>query len=197
MPPEPAAGAPELIEAFQRAIDTLEGAAARYALIGGLAVARHGVVRPTRDVDLLIAVEKVRLPALLEAFHAAGFALDLSAVVKRLTHDGLAQISYGKTPLDLLTPILPYFGDVVRRARRESILGREPFVAIPEDVVVLKAIAMRSGDRQDISGILAAQAGRLDLSLIRRGADALLPPGEPRRAALEEMLRDYGTPKNP
>lgn len=183
-----AVGTPELVEAARRAFDVLEQAGARYALIGGIAVARHGILRPTRDIDLLLAVEKIRLPSLLEAFRSAGFAFEPGTVIRAFTQDGMSQIAFGRTPLDLLAPVLPYFADVLNRARREPILGREPFVAIPEDVVVMKAIAMRSGDRQDIEGILAAQAGRLDLEAIRRGADALLSARDPKRSEVERLL---------
>lgn len=189
MPQEPGVGTPELVEAARRAIDVLDRAGVRYAIIGGIAVARHGILRPTRDIDLLLAVEKVRLPLLLDAFQSTGFAFDPLLVIRQMTDDGFSQIAYGKTPVDLLAPVLPFFDDILKRARREPILDREPFVAVPEDVVVLKAIAMRASDRQDIQGIVAAQEDRLRLDMIRAGADALLAAGDPKRAALEELLR--------
>ena len=52
----------------------LRGVGARYALIGGLALASHRVIRATQDVDLLTDIEKAdEIEALMqEALAAAG-----------------------------------------------------------------------------------------------------------------------------
>jgi hypothetical protein len=44
-----------LSEAFDRSAEALLAAGASYALIGGFAVAYHGLPRPTRDIDLLLS----------------------------------------------------------------------------------------------------------------------------------------------
>jgi len=191
MPHDERIETPELVEAARRAIDVLDHAGAPYAVIGGVAAARYGILRATRDIDLLLGADRRRLPALLDAFAAAGFDVDGPAVIREMAQDGMSQIRYGKTPIDLLAPILPAFVAILKRARREPILGRKPFVARPEDVVVLKALAMRGTDRLDIEGILMAQAGRLNLRLVRQGVDALLPAGDPRREELDILLRAY------
>jgi len=55
------AGSPNLLtEAFRRAAEALSGSSS--ALIGGLAVAFHGLARATRDIDLLLSTPRIALP---------------------------------------------------------------------------------------------------------------------------------------
>lgn len=49
----------DLIEEFDRVTLELEAATVDYALCGGLALAAHGHVRTTKDIDLLIRAEDV------------------------------------------------------------------------------------------------------------------------------------------
>ena len=50
---------------FGQILDDLNHAGVRYVLVGGIALIRHGVVRATRDVDVILAPE----PENLEAAH--------------------------------------------------------------------------------------------------------------------------------
>src|SRR5690348_15754376 len=56
---------------LEEAIATLNGVGARFALIGGLALAPHKVVRATQDVDLL--VEAGLADAVDQALKAIGY----------------------------------------------------------------------------------------------------------------------------
>jgi hypothetical protein len=47
----------DLISELERVVDALGAAGVEYALCGGLAVALHGHVRATREIDLLIPAD--------------------------------------------------------------------------------------------------------------------------------------------
>ena len=166
-----------LAEAFERAVDALGETRAAYALIGGFAVAHHGLPRPTRDVDLLLHVPRVALPALLEAFRDRGFELDLERVLRELRDDRLSEIRYRGVRVDLLDAVLPVFVRAVERAESVEIAGRPVRVVRPEDLIELKMIAGREDDLRDVKGILAAQGDRLDLDGIRANLRAWCAPG--------------------
>lgn len=53
-------------------VNALEKAGIRYALIGGYAVAMHGAVRGTVDIDLVIALDKAQYIALEQAMNQLG-----------------------------------------------------------------------------------------------------------------------------
>jgi hypothetical protein len=49
---------------FGQILDDLNRTGVRYVLIGGIALIRHGVVRATRDVDVILAPESENLERL-------------------------------------------------------------------------------------------------------------------------------------
>jgi hypothetical protein len=49
-----------------------------------------------------------------------------------------------------------------------TIEGLDVPVAAPEDLIVMKVLAGRRKDEDDVVAVLSAQRGRLDLELIRR-----------------------------
>ena len=51
---------------------------------------------------------------------------------------------------------------IVSRATKLSIANREVYVATAEDLVLMKVLAGRPQDDQDIQGITAIQGSRLD-----------------------------------
>jgi hypothetical protein len=60
-------GGQSLQQAFEALVSTLNRRGVRYAIIGGLAIIQHTRVRTTEDIDALLAVPQVELPALFEA----------------------------------------------------------------------------------------------------------------------------------
>ena len=63
----------DLVHELEQVVDALAGAGVQYAVCGGFAVAIHGHVRATRDIDLLIRPESVERA--LEALARCGFTL--------------------------------------------------------------------------------------------------------------------------
>ncbi len=56
----------------ERVIDAFNHAGVRYVVVGGLAVGAHGVVRATRDLDLVPAPTAANLDSLARALEALG-----------------------------------------------------------------------------------------------------------------------------
>ena len=69
-------------EALLRSVGILEARRIPYAVIGGLAAAVHGFVRPTVDVDLVLLVPTIGMAGLFEAFLASGYDVDLPKAVR-------------------------------------------------------------------------------------------------------------------
>lgn len=178
---------------YETALASLAGALSgveEYAVIGGVAVALRGVPRTTRDIDVLLAVPRIRVPGVLERFQGAGFTLDAKEVLVELRDDHLSQIRYGSIRIDLMTAVLDIFVDIVRSARWEDIRGRLLRVASAEGVVLLKLIAFRPQDEADLMGLLAVNRGSLDIDRIRAWYGQVGESTDARWQALERMLAE-------
>ena len=158
-----------LEEAFDQTIDALNESKAVYALIGGFAVAVHGLPRPTRDVDILFSIPRIALPGLLDRLTERGFEFKLEDVLRELGQGHLSTISYAGVRIDLLdAALLPVFHRIVTRAGEHELRGRRVRVVTAEDLIALKMISCRETDIRDVRGILAAQQGSLKLDVVRK-----------------------------
>ena len=88
-------------------------------------------------------------------------------------------------------PLLPLFQRILERAKWEEIGGRPIRVADAEGLLVLKLIAMRPQDQQDIQGILTANRGSLDLDWVRRQWWAVVDEDDPTKLQFEQFVREF------
>lgn len=181
----------EYEETLSRLADSLSGVE-EHALIGGLAVAIRGVPRTTRDIDILLSVPRIRLPATLDRMRDAGFAVDLEGVVRELRDDGISSVRYGSVRVDLLSAVIGAFVEVVRNARWEELRGSRLRVASAEGLVLLKLIAFRPQDQADILGLVATHRGALDVTTIRRWYEQVGEFTDDRWVAFEGMRAEVG-----
>ncbi len=144
-----------------------------YALIGGLGVALRGPIRATGDIDLLIKIPQLDLPGVLEALVGKGFDLDVMQAIAVWNRDHLLDFARGSVRVDWLKPVLPAFEHILSRARWEHIGDCPVRAADAEGLILLKLIAFRPRDQEDIKGMLAANGAALDLAWIRSESSQL------------------------
>ncbi|MDP6506833.1 MAG: hypothetical protein QF886_24620, partial [Planctomycetota bacterium] len=120
-PESPFAG--ELFEALKGMAEVLNLKSTDYALIGGLGLAIRGPLRSTRDVDLLLTVNQIDLPPLLDDLKERGFSLDVVDCIRQWRDDHLLEIYFGQIRVDWLKANLPIFQEILRRAKWEDIDG--------------------------------------------------------------------------
>jgi len=162
-----------------------------YALIGGLSIAVHGNGRATEDADFLLHVPAIQLPRLLEAMVESGCTLDVMQSVRDWTDGGMFVLTGpGGVHIDCLKAVIPVFHRILERARPEPFGEQAVRVADAEGLLLLKLIAFRPLDQEDICGILAANVDRLDLDWVRQ--EASLAGLDPQRMAeFELMVREF------
>ncbi len=131
-----------------------------YMLIGGLAVALHGIPRATLDVDVTLWAEDV--PEIASAIarwfkplpsDPAGFVAE-TRVLPVSTTSGIRA--------DLVFAALPGERDIIRRARQIRINDHTVKIATPEDLILMKLISERTKDREDAVHLLRRFRGTLD-----------------------------------
>lgn len=170
-----------LVEQIQQAVAAFSACRTPPALIGGLALAAHQVVRATRDVDFLVDADDA------ERLH--GILLDLGY---RCVHrsDDAANYLRGDEGVDLLYAHRPVarrlLGEASERATAMGVLR----VVSAEGLIGFKLQALvndpsRSRDLDDIRALLRAQRARLDLDEVA-GFFALFD----RKELLDELLAE-------
>lgn len=140
----------------------------QYCLIGGLAASYWGQPRSTKDVDIVLLTgigdEERFIKPLTTAFAARVAGADQFALTNRVI---LLQTKKG-VGIDVSLGALPFEEEMLRRATvREVLPGVRVRIATPEDIVVMKSIANRPRDVDDIERIIAAQGKKLDADYIR------------------------------
>lgn len=141
----------------------LHGIEAPCALIGGLALASHGVVRGTIDVDFLVDA-------------AAGEGIDrlLSGLGYRVVHRSQDAATYirGDERVDLLYAHRPIALTLLAGAREVAGAMRPLRVVSAEGLVAFKLQALvndprRTQDLEDIRALLRANRASLDMAEVR------------------------------
>jgi hypothetical protein len=163
-----------MLAALEAAAAALSKRAVPFALIGAGAMAAHGVIRSTDDLDLLVTDRAVL---------AAGFWVDLPvpgfSVEVRIGDDAdplAGVVRLARPParaLDVVVGRSAWQADLIARCRPHRLGSVEVPVASPADLILLKLFAgggqdlrdvrslLETGDREAIEAAVAAELGRL------------------------------------
>jgi predicted nucleotidyltransferase len=163
--------------------DALERAGARYALIGGLALASYNVIRATQDVDLLTELEK-----------ADEIDAELIKLGYRCVHRSVDAGNYlrGDERIDLLYAHRPIARRLLGRAIELSTSLGKLRVISTEGLIGFKLQGLvndprRRQDLEDIRALLKANRARLDMAEVREYFHLF-----ERDALLDELLEENG-----
>jgi hypothetical protein len=167
---------------FRRLVEALDELHISYYICGSVASSIHGIYRTTADIDFVADVQPRHAP-LLAARLGKEFYIDPDMIDEALRRSrSFNLIHYASSYKYDIFPLQKDAYQQVQLERRnmETLsLGDEKFqvpVASPEDTLLNKLAWYRAGgetsDRQwnDIRGIVAVQADRLDRDYMRHWA---------------------------
>ena len=161
--------------ALQAVVRMLDHHAIDYALIGGLAVSLRSSQRLTEDVDFIIESDHAQALALLRSasefnlepmFDMAAEVLEKSALLP------LSECTTG-TGIDLALGLTGYDQLVIDRATECWLDEQRVFVATAEDLLLMKVIANRDRDQQDIRMLIEGKQEIIDWEYCLKIADEL------------------------
>jgi hypothetical protein len=150
---------------YKKELIKLSRAGVRYMVIGGVALGLSGYPRATLDLDLFVDFSEENLDKFLQVVNRMGYKprvpVDLSLLKdpmerKRWTEEKGAKVFsfyQAKRPhlqIDVLIDSPVSFIEAWKRSRIVVIGGEEVHVACPEDLLLLKQVASREKDREDI-----------------------------------------------
>lgn len=171
-------------------VAVLTGANVPYALIGGLATGYRSRPRYTKDVDLIVDIPQITLPAVLAALGRLGFEFDKRQVTEEFTRHHMAVLWRDGVRIDWLKPLLPAYRHVLERARTEPAPGGAVRVATAEGLILLKLFAFRLQDQTDIEALVAANRGALDIDWITSEWQTVFEPDDRRMHWFLGLLAD-------
>jgi hypothetical protein len=167
--PGPASPIAELLAAVRAALASL---GIRWYLFGAQAAILYGAARLTADVDITLDCGPHPVEKVLAALEARGFAPRVDNALAFMTETRVLPMFHGPTriPLDVVLAGPGPEERFLRHAEERLVDGVPVPVAAPDDLIVMKVLAGRPQDLEDVIAILAAQGSRIDLE---RAADTL------------------------
>ncbi len=138
-------------------------------VIGGLAASLLGRPRLTRDVDALVLVEEGNWGEFMAAGVGHGFSLrrDDALAFAREARVLLMRHQESGIDVDIVFGSLPFEKRAVAEATWMDLGGVQIPLPLPEDLIIMKAVAHRPQDLADIEAVLAAHS-KLNLRRVRR-----------------------------
>lgn len=179
--------------ALQRVVNALDHVGARYVIVGSTAAAAWGVVRSTRDIDLVALVSRESVEPLLNELSDEDLYLPLDEARRAGSEGGSFHVLHpatgGKVDVFICKPDDPFEQMRLERRVRLDVLGVTTWVATAEDIILAKLnwrITSRSDTQwRDCIEIAAIQP--LDVDHLRFWADHLGVTAD-----LEDLLAETG-----
>lgn len=165
---------PDGIEPFLEPLESLQRLLSRFnergVIIGGAAVSILGKARYTEDIDAMFLLSIKDIPQLLKAASEEGIEprIDNAAEFARKSRVVLLKHVISNTNIDLSLGVLPFEQEMVERSVVHQVdAALQLRLPTPEDLIILKAIAHRPKDMEDIR-ILADKYQNLDVARIEK-----------------------------
>lgn len=175
-----------LLAALAALADALRALRHPAMVIGGIAVIARGVSRLTADIDATIRADGLALDHALEIFaqHSIEPRIDEPLKFAQAQQILLLRHVPSGALLDVSLAWLPFEHEALERATDVDFHGVSIPVAQPDDLIVLKAVAWRPRDRDDIDQLVLRYGRTLNLARIRdlvgQFAEVLEVPERPR-----------------
>lgn len=155
--------------AFDELLRRLVAADVDFIVVGGLAVGAWGVVRGTKDVDVVVAPEVENLKRVAEVAVAAGGHVQQGeallgtpvSIAAALTAGEQVPIETDLGRLDVVQGLegVPSYEELRSRASETEILGVTVAVCSIDDLKAMKRAAGRTRDLADLEDLESASGG--------------------------------------
>jgi predicted nucleotidyltransferase len=154
------------VAAFDELLRRLSESGAEFVVIGGLALGAHGVVRGTKDVDIVVDPDPANLKLVAEVAVAAGGHVQRDEVLLGTPFSIAAELAGSEqvaieTELGRLDVVqgldgVPSYEELRSRASEAEVLGVAVAVCSMDDLRAMKRASGRTRDLADLEDLDAA-----------------------------------------
>lgn len=126
--------------------------------IGGVAVSLIAQPRYTDDIDAMVVFDTAQADELLETLGRHGFSPRFAGMGDLARRARMVTMSHDRTGsvVDIALGCMPFETELQQRSVRYELAGIGIQIPTPEDLVIMKAIAGRPKDLEDIRSIARA-----------------------------------------
>ena len=158
-----------LLSALETLVNFLSESKVKNTIIGGIAASLLGKPRFTADVDGLIILPEKGLADFLKKAEIHGLSPRIPGVLEFAKSNRVILLKHRASGIniDLALGLLPFEMEAIKRAKTYKIGGCRFSLPAPEDLIIMKAVAHRPIDLEDIRSILEIQS-KLDFRHITR-----------------------------
>ncbi len=151
---------PEIIPAFLEPLAALQRLSVRFngrgVIIGGIAASLLGKPRLTYDIDALFLISIEEINNLVIAAREEGIEtrIEDAEVFARKHRVLLLRHSRSNINIDISLGILPFEEELVEKSSLHQVASISIRLPITEDLIIMKAVAHRQQDLQDIQALV-------------------------------------------
>jgi hypothetical protein len=163
-----------LLPALRALCSLLKKSKTKGMVIGGVAASLLGRPRMTADIDATVLLDEASLGHFLDQALAHGLIPRIAnpAAFARRSAMVLLKHEASGIPVDVAQSRLPFEQKAISKARQVKVGNFSAPLPTPEDLIIMKAIAHRPQDIEDIRGIVLCQP-KLNVGRIRKEVTAL------------------------
>jgi hypothetical protein len=153
--------------AFDELLRLLAAADTQFVIVGGLALNAWGVVRGTKDIDVVVAPDSKNLKRVAEVAVAAGGHVQQGeallgspiSIASALASGDQVAIETDLGRLDVVQGLdgVPSFEELRSRAAEAEILGTRVWICSKDDLKAMKKAAGRTRDLADLEDLDATE----------------------------------------
>ncbi|MEW5739620.1 MAG: nucleotidyltransferase [Myxococcota bacterium] len=186
----PSETAPDVVESARWIARVLEANGMPYAIGGALALAQHGFVRATKDVDVNVFVPAEQIQSLLGTLERAGLSIERDAGKKALD-EGWFSAWQGSVRIDLFVPSIDFSWEALKSRQRLPLLGEQFWFLAPEALCVFKLLFFRTKDLADLERLVQSPSP-LDRAAVRSAIAGMMGEDDERVRAWDDIVRRFG-----
>jgi len=162
----------EKLEALKIIGDIFRNNKIPFALIGAYASSAWGVIRATKDIDILIEIKRDEIDKISSELNEKGFQVEIRFGNLEDALAGVIKLNFksreGDETIDLILGVKRLPKNVFQRAIDLTIFEQIIPVVSPEDLIVMKLLADSPLDIQDAQGIIDVLEEKIDMEYLSK-----------------------------
>ena len=166
------------LDVLKSVVQRLEEKGMRYMITGSMAMNFYAVPRMTRDIDIVVELDRKKVDLLYEAFKN-DFYVDRDTITKAVQCDGMFNIIHNEKLIKIdfiIRKESEYRVQEINRRRKTTVGEASLYIVSPEDLIISKLFRAKDSHSEfqlsDVQNILE-DVGEIDQDYLEKWIDRL------------------------